>query len=61
LDKNLRLVQLLAQWAKDEKANRIDPSNLLRDVEAKEEGRPRPFPTSACGSRVGWSVLAGGF
>lgn len=39
----------LAQWAKDEKANRIDPSNLLREVEALDEGDQDLFPHQRAG------------
>lgn len=52
----LEIGPLLAQWAKDEKANRIDPSNLLRDVEAKEEGDQDLFPHQRAG--VDWMVSA---
>lgn len=39
----------LSQWAKDEKANRIDPSNLLREVEAIEDGDQDLFPHQRAG------------
>lgn len=52
----LEIGPLLAQWARDEKSNRIDPSNLLRDVEAVEEGDQDLFPHQRAG--VDWMVKA---
>lgn len=39
----------LAQWAKDEKANRIDPSNFLREVETLDDGDQDLFPHQRAG------------
>lgn len=46
----------LANWARNEKANRIDPSNALRDIEATEEGDQDLFPHQRAG--VDWMVKA---
>lgn len=39
----------LAQWARDEKNNRIDPSNTLREVEMLEDGDQDLFPHQRAG------------
>ena len=39
----------LAEWAINERTNRIDPSNALRDVEASEEGDEDLFPHQRAG------------
>ena len=39
----------LAEWARTERASRIDPSNALRDVEALEEGDQDLFPHQRAG------------
>ena len=39
----------LSQWAKDEKANRIDPSNVLREIEVSESGDEDLFPHQRAG------------
>jgi len=39
----------LAEWAKNEKANRIDPSNALREIEAIDEGDQDLFPHQRAG------------
>ena len=46
----------LAEWARNEKTNRIDPSNLLRSVETQEEGDQDLFPHQRAG--VDWMVKA---
>lgn len=44
----------LAEWANNEKASRIDPCNILREVEAIEEGDQDLFPHQRAG--VEWLV-----
>jgi SNF2 family DNA or RNA helicase len=39
----------LAKWATDEKINRIDPSNVLREIEMMEEGDEDLFPHQRAG------------
>jgi SNF2 family DNA or RNA helicase len=39
----------LAKWATDEKINRIDPSNFLREIEMMEEGDEDLFPHQRAG------------
>lgn len=39
----------LAEWARNEKANRIDPSNFLRDIEMSEDGDEDLFPHQRAG------------
>jgi SWI/SNF-related matrix-associated actin-dependent regulator 1 of chromatin subfamily A len=39
----------LSQWAKEEKASRIDPSNLLREIEVSEDGDEDLFPHQRAG------------
>lgn len=39
----------LAEWAKNEKVNRIDPSNVLRDLEMSEIGDEDLFPHQRAG------------
>lgn len=39
----------LAEWAKNERATRIDPSNELRDIEISEEGDQDLFPHQRAG------------
>lgn len=45
----LEIGPALAQWARDEKANRIDPSNALREIEMLEEGDQDLFPHQRAG------------
>jgi SNF2 family DNA or RNA helicase len=45
----LQIGPRLAEWAKNERANRIDPSNLLRDVEIAEDGDEDLFPHQRAG------------
>lgn len=45
----LEIGPALAQWARDEKANRIDPSNALREIEMMEEGDQDLFPHQRAG------------
>lgn len=45
----LEIGPALAQWARDEKSNRIDPSNFLREVEAIDEGDQDLFPHQRAG------------
>ncbi len=46
---DLEIGPKLAQWAKDERANRIDPSNFLRDLEEFEGGDQDLFPHQRAG------------
>lgn len=39
----------LAEWARNEKTNRIDPSNLLREIESVETGDQDLFPHQRAG------------
>ena len=39
----------LAEWARNEKINRIDPSNFLREIEMSEEGDEDLFPHQRAG------------
>lgn len=39
----------LAEWARNEKANRIDPSNFLREIEMSDEGDEDLFPHQRAG------------
>jgi SNF2 family DNA or RNA helicase len=39
----------LAEWARNEKVNRIDPSNFLREIEMSEEGDEDLFPHQRAG------------
>jgi SNF2 family DNA or RNA helicase len=39
----------LAEWAKNEKVNRIDPSNALRDIDISENGDADLFPHQRAG------------
>lgn len=39
----------LANWARSEKTNRIDPSNFLREIEVKEDGDQDLFPHQRAG------------
>lgn len=45
----LEIGPALAEWAKNEKINRIDPSNLLREIEMSEEGDADLFPHQRAG------------
>lgn len=46
----LNIGPLLSEWAKNERINRIDPSNALRDVEVKEDGEDSDlFPHQRAG------------
>lgn len=45
----LQIGPRLAEWAKNEKANRIDPTNLLRDIEVQEIGDQDLFPHQRAG------------
>lgn len=46
---DLEIGPRLAEWARNEKLNRIDPSNLLRDIEVQEEGDQDLFPHQRAG------------
>jgi SNF2 family DNA or RNA helicase len=45
----LELGPKLSEWAKNEKANRIDPSNELRDIDVMEDGDEDLFPHQRAG------------
>jgi SWI/SNF-related matrix-associated actin-dependent regulator 1 of chromatin subfamily A len=45
----LEIGPALAEWARNEKSTRIDPSNFLRDVEMSEEGDQDLFPHQRAG------------
>jgi len=45
----LEIGPALAEWARNEKSTRIDPSNFLRDVEMSEEGDEDLFPHQRAG------------
>lgn len=45
----LQIGPRLAEWAKNEKANRIDPSNALREIEVQEDGDQDLFPHQRAG------------
>lgn len=46
----------LAEWATNERTNRIDPCNILREIEASDEGDEDLFPHQRAG--VDWMVNA---
>jgi SNF2 family DNA or RNA helicase len=46
---DLQIGPALAEWAKNEKLNRIDPSNVLRDVDVQESGDQDLFPHQRAG------------
>lgn len=46
---DLEIGPRLAEWARSEKANRIDPSNQLRDIEMQELGDQDLFPHQRAG------------
>jgi SNF2 family DNA or RNA helicase len=46
---SLEIGPRLAEWAKNEKLNRIDPSNHLRDVDMMEDGDQDLFPHQRAG------------
>ncbi len=46
---DLQIGPRLAEWAKNEKANRIDPSNFLREIEVQEAGDADLFPHQRAG------------
>lgn len=46
---NLVIGENLAEWAKNEKIKRIDPSNLLRDLDISEDGDSDLFPHQRAG------------
>ena len=45
----LQIGPRLAEWARNEKANRIDPSNALREIEVQEDGDQDLFPHQRAG------------
>jgi SWI/SNF-related matrix-associated actin-dependent regulator 1 of chromatin subfamily A len=45
----LQIGEALTEWAKNEKLNRIDPSNILRDVDIQESGDQDLFPHQRAG------------
>jgi SWI/SNF-related matrix-associated actin-dependent regulator 1 of chromatin subfamily A len=45
----LQIGESLTEWAKNEKLNRIDPSNDLRDVDVQESGDQDLFPHQRAG------------
>jgi SNF2 family DNA or RNA helicase len=45
----LTIGPLLAEWAKNEKTTRVDPSNLLRDIDIQEFGDQDLFPHQRAG------------
>jgi chromodomain-helicase-DNA-binding protein 1 len=45
----LQIGPRLSEWAKNEKANRVDPSNFLREIEIQEEGDQDLFPHQRAG------------
>ena len=46
---DLEIGPRLAEWARNEKATRIDPSNQLRDIEVQEHGDQDLFPHQRAG------------
>lgn len=52
----LQIGPSITEWARNEKTNRIDPSNALRNVEATEDGDQDLFPHQRAG--VEWMVKA---
>lgn len=45
----LQIGPRLAEWAKNEKSSRVDPSNFLREIEVQEEGDQDLFPHQRAG------------
>lgn len=45
----LQIGPRLSEWARNEKANRIDPSNALREIEVQEDGDQDLFPHQRAG------------
>lgn len=45
----LQIGPRLSEWAKNEKLNRIDPSNALRDIEVQDQGDQDLFPHQRAG------------
>lgn len=45
----LQIGPRLAEWAKNERISRIDPSNLLRDIEVQDDGDQDLFPHQRAG------------
>lgn len=46
---DLEIGPRLAEWARAERQNRIDPSNILRDIEIQEDGDQDLFPHQRAG------------